>query len=160
MPTLPHRPRGLRAITSFTLLLSMFSVSGCAGTPAPTSTPTMPPTLLPTSTSTPRPISAVSPSSISLSGEWRFAADPDGVWEVEGWIEPGFDDSSWVVVNVPHTWNVMADYADYEGVAWYRRTFVLPAEAEDAHLRLRLDAVFYLARVWLNGEYLGEHEGG
>ena len=120
----------------------------------------MPPTLLPTSTSTPRPISAVSPSSISLSGEWRFAADPDGVGKVEGWVESSFDDSSWVVVNVPHTWNVMADYADYEGVAWYRRAFALPAEAEDAHLRLRLDAVFYLARVWLNGEYLGEHEGG
>jgi beta-glucuronidase len=27
-------------------------------------------------------------------------------------------------------------------------------------LRLRFEAVFYLARVWLNGQYLGEHEGG
>lgn len=164
MPILPYRSQRLRTITLFTLLLSTFSVSRCAGVPAPTSTPTMPltslPTPTPTSTSIPRPISAVSPSSVSLSGEWRFAADPDGIGDVEGWVEPGFDDSSWVVVNVPHTWNVMADYADYEGVTWYRRTFALPVEAEDAHLRLCLDAVFYLARVWLNGEYLGEHEGG
>ncbi len=75
-------------------------------------------------------------------------------------MEHGFDDSSWVAVDVPHTWNVMADHFEYDGVAWYRRTFTLPDEAENAHLRLRFEAVFYRARVWLNGEHLGEHEGG
>ena len=61
---------------------------------------------------------------------------------------------------MPHTWGVMEEHADYDGVAWYRRTFTLPAEAQDAHLRLHFEAVLYLARVWLNGEYLGVHEGG
>lgn len=63
-------------------------------------------------------------------------------------------------MTAPHTYNVMPDYSNYEGLAWYRRKFTLPAEAKDAHLRLRFEAVFYLARVWVNGTYLGEHEGG
>jgi beta-galactosidase/beta-glucuronidase len=54
----------------------------------------------------------------------------------------------------------MEAHANYDGPSWYRRTFAFPAEAQDTHLRLRFAAVFYLARVWLNGEYLGEHEGG
>jgi beta-galactosidase/beta-glucuronidase len=54
----------------------------------------------------------------------------------------------------------MPDYSDYAGLAWYRRPFTIPGESKDAHLRLRFEAVFYLARVWLNGQYLGAHEGG
>jgi beta-galactosidase/beta-glucuronidase len=54
----------------------------------------------------------------------------------------------------------MSEYSEYEGLAWYRRTFTVPPESQNAHLRLRFEAVFYLARVWLNGQYLGQHEGG
>jgi beta-glucuronidase len=98
--------------------------------------------------------------SYPLSGEWYFALDPSDVGQDEGWAEPSFDISGWAAVNIPHTWGMMADHADYEGIAWYRRKFALPAEAKLAHLRLHFDAAFYLARVWLNGEYLGQHEGG
>jgi beta-glucuronidase len=108
----------------------------------------------------PAPIFAVPAESIPLSGEWRFAVDPDDTGERAGWFRADFDDSRWTVVTVPHTWGVMPDYADYDGIAWYRRTFTLPYTAQYAHLRLHFNAVFYLARVWLNGQYLGEHAGG
>jgi beta-galactosidase/beta-glucuronidase len=105
-------------------------------------------------------IRAVERTSISLSGGWQFVVDPNGRGEAEGWTNPGFDTSAWETVRVPHTWSVMPDYADYEGLAWYQHTFIVPDVARDAHLRLHFEAVFYLAKVWLNGEYLGEHEGG
>jgi beta-glucuronidase len=108
----------------------------------------------------PHPVVPIQPVSIPLSGEWSFSIDKDQVGEGQGWANPDFDDSSWETVNVPHTWNVMSEYSEYEGIAWYRRTFMVPAESQDAHLRLRFEAVFYLARVWLNGQYLGRHEGG
>ena len=108
----------------------------------------------------PVPLRAVEAESIPLSGEWRFAVDPGNVGERTGWFNADFDDSQWTVVTVPHTWGVMPEHADYDGLAWYRRTFTLPSTAQDAHLRLCFDAVFYLARVWLNGQYLGEHAGG
>jgi hypothetical protein len=80
--------------------------------------------------------------------------------QAAGWAEPGFDDADWTTVTVPHTWNVMPAYAEYEGIAWYRRRFTLPPAAQEAHLRLRFEAVFYFAQVWLNGIYVGAHEGG
>lgn len=109
---------------------------------------------------TPYPVLAIPPVSIPLSGEWCFSIDKDQVGEGQGWVDPSFDDSSWAAVQVPHTWNVMPEYSDYEGLAWYRRTFTAPSESRNAHLRLRFEAVFYIARVWLNGQYLGQHEGG
>lgn len=100
------------------------------------------------------------PVQLPLTGSWRFAIDPEQIGETGNWASVDFDDSAWREVTVPHTWNVMPDHARYEGIAWYRRLFICPPEAKEAHLRLRFDAVFYLARVWLNGNYLGSHEGG
>jgi hypothetical protein len=107
-----------------------------------------------------RPLVAVAPVSLSLSGEWRFAADPDAVGKDEGWADPKLDDADWEAVTVPHTWNGMEHHTDYHGMAWYRRFFMLPADAKGAHVRVHFEAVCYLAHVWLNGEYLGAHEGG
>ena len=116
----------------------------------------------PPSTFTPAagPLVATPSSLLSLSGEWRFAIDPYTSGQARGWAELDFDDSSWMVVTVPHTWNVMPDHYSYDGIGWYRRRFMLPALASHGHLRLRFEAVFYVARVWLNGIYRGEHEGG
>jgi len=111
-------------------------------------------------TATPIPILQIEPQRIDLNGDWRFRVDPGDEGENEGWYDVAFDDANWSEVMVPHTWGVMPQHADYEGVAWYRRSFTVPAELQGAHLRLQFDAVFYLARVWLNGEYLGQHEGG
>lgn len=84
---------------------------------------------------------------IDLGGAWTFWTDADG-------------EASAVEVSVPHTWGVMEQYADYEGVAWYQRTFNVSPDLRNAHIRLRFDAVFYAARVWLNEVELGAHEGG
>jgi beta-glucuronidase len=123
-------------------------------------TPSVEPTIPMSPTTYPYPLIALSLESLPLSGEWRFSVDQGKVGEEQEWFAPGYNDSAWITVSVPHTWNVMPEYSEYEGLAWYRRTFTVPAEAKDAHLRLRFEAVFYLARVWLNGQYLGQHEGG
>ena len=106
------------------------------------------------------PLIAVSPVTLSLSGPWRFATDPEAVGHTRGWMHPDFDDEDWWTVAVPHTWNVMPAYANYTGIAWYRRQLTLPSVAGATHVRLRFGAVFNLAQVWWNGVYLGEHEGG
>src|SRR5512147_1388790 len=106
------------------------------------------------------PESDQSPASLCLDGEWRFAIDPVNAGINNGWAAAGFDDSTWEAVTVPHTWGVDPAYASYDGCAWYRRTFHIPVDVRDVHLRLRFQAVYYLARVWLNGTCLGFHEGG
>jgi len=42
---------------------------------------------------------------------------------------------------------------------WYRKNFTVPSAWKDKTIHLRFDAVDYLAEVWLNGHYLGKHEG-
>ncbi|MGE5528799.1 MAG: glycoside hydrolase family 2 protein [Patescibacteria group bacterium] len=95
-----------------------------------------------------------------LGGEWSFAADPAGRGEENKWYRPGFEPPGAETVSVPHTWNTMRAWRDYEGVAWYRKSFAGPRAAAGRQTRLVFDAAFYLARVWFNGVFLGAHEGG
>lgn len=99
-------------------------------------------------------------SSLSLDGEWRFVSDAQKKGESEMWFAPEYDDSAWQSVSVPHTWNVMEKYSKYNGLAWYRHRVIVPKTLQDMHLRLKFQAVFYLAKIWVNGVYVGEHEGG
>ena len=50
----------------------------------------------------------------------------------------------------------------YQGVVWYRRIFEVPTDLLGSGKRLLLvfHGANYVADVWLNGEYLGYHEGG
>ncbi|MXX12254.1 MAG: hypothetical protein F4Z86_02195 [Gemmatimonadetes bacterium] len=49
---------------------------------------------------------------------------------------------------------------DYEGVAWYGKTFTLPKDWRGKTIRLHFEAVNYRAEIWVNGEAAGAHEGG
>lgn len=92
--------------------------------------------------------------SIDLSGVWdfRFASDADD-WS------SGFTGAQ--PIAVPASWNeIFADDRDNLGPAFYQTRFALPWGWADRRVCLRFGSVGYLARVWLNGEYLGEHEGG
>ena len=47
--------------------------------------------------------------------------------------------------------------AEYEW--WYSRRFAVPAEMKGKRIRLIFEGVDYSCGVWLNGTYLGNHEG-
>jgi beta-glucuronidase len=96
---------------------------------------------------------------VSLDGTWRFGLDPTRTGESDRWFAPDLDESRWDRVEVPHCWPVDPRYA-YTGTAWYRRTFDAPADLGGRHARLEFDAVFARARVWVNGQLVGSHEGG
>ncbi len=151
--------KSFRARGPLLLLIAVFIITtGCQV--APPATPTATPFATPVSTTVVSPLVAIPRTSLPLLEDWRFSIDKNKVGEQQGWANPVYNDSAWTTVTIPHTWDVMSDYADFSGLAWYRRAFTLPAESKAAHLRLRFEGVFYLARVWLNGQYLGEHEGG
>lgn len=63
-------------------------------------------------------------------------------------------------LRVPGDWNSQSErYFLYEGTMWYYRAFNLEPQAERDYI-LHFGAANYRATVWLNGEYLGSHEGG
>ena len=43
---------------------------------------------------------------------------------------------------------------------WYRRKFTVPAKWEGRRVLLNFDAVDWEARVWVNGQEMGAHQGG
>jgi len=94
---------------------------------------------------------------IDLNGPWLFRTDPKSEGESQSWYKttPTGTES----VRVPHTWNI-GKYDDYEGIAWYFRTFNLSALSPQKHVELHFAATFYLSRVWVNGAEAGKHEGG
>jgi len=94
---------------------------------------------------------------IDLNGEWQFKTDPTRQGKQQGW--PNQLPSGTETVRVPHTWN-LGKYEDFEGTAWYFRTFTVPDELRSKHVEIHFGATFYKSRVWLNGVELGAHEGG
>ena len=63
-------------------------------------------------------------SRIDLNRDWRFRTDPAAAGAKSGWINQL--PSGTEPVSVPHTWNI-GKYDEYEGVAWYFRSFTAPA---------------------------------
>jgi len=98
----------------------------------------------------------------SLCGEWFFRADPDNAGVQQKWYDGHALGEGRRIVSVPHTWQVEAPLVDYRGVAWYWRSFELPATGtpesrRDCAVRVEFEAVFHTATVWVNGQPAGEH---
>lgn len=92
-----------------------------------------------------------------LSGTWSFRLDPADEGPGRGWC-CGVPDT--VPVGVPGSWNDQVPGArDELGPAWYERRFE-PPPVGDRPAAIRFGSVVYAAEAWLNGERLGEHEGG
>ncbi len=110
---------------------------------------------------------------VDLSGAWRMSRRPLDTdlsltdrssslaaieAEAGGRQLPGYDDSHWPAVTIPGVLNPPPDAADSS--AWFRRRFALPADWTGRTITLKFGAVNYIADVWLNGTWLGYHEGG
>jgi len=94
-----------------------------------------------------------------LSGLWRFQMDPTDRGEGDRWFERGLPAPR--QIPVPCSWNDLFDDArDYFGTAWYETEFQLDPGWRGRRVCLRFGSAVYRARVWLNGQYLGEHVGG
>ena len=72
--------------------------------------------------------------------------------------DPTYDASGWPTIGVPGTFNPPPDRSTTGG--FYRLDFPLGPEWGDRYALLKFGAVRYVADVWLNGHYLGYHEGG
>ncbi len=110
---------------------------------------------------------------IDLTDGWRFEViDMDAdltltpreaslqriVTEGGGRHTTGYDDGAWTPIDVPGTVNPIPDRE--EKSAWYRVRFRMPALWAGRVVTLKFGAANYVADVWLNGEWLGYHEGG
>jgi len=95
---------------------------------------------------------------IDLSGFWDFRFDHDNRGIEANW-RSGFEEGQ--PIAVPASWNdQFADNRDFLGPAWYQTYFNLPTDWKEQQVNIRFGSINYLADVWLNGEKVGQHEGG
>ncbi len=97
---------------------------------------------------------------IPLTGTWQFVADPfaKSMPLVPSPTQtPPPDASQWQAITVPSNWYTAGH--DLSGVVWYRRQIPGNPHLQNKTLQLVFEGVDYAADVWLNGRYLGFHEG-
>lgn len=98
---------------------------------------------------------------LNLNGEWQFEVDNKGDGETRGLIS-GHDLALKILVPFcPESQlSGLAMATNYMPRVWYRRQFQVPEAMRGQRLLLNFGAVDYRARVWLNGQFVGEHRGG
>lgn len=94
---------------------------------------------------------------ININDVWKFyRADVAGAEGV------GFDDSEWDTLDLPHTYNAF-DGQDgggyYRGIAWYRKHYTIPSAYSGKRIFLYFESASKAADVYVNGAYIGRHEG-
>ena len=110
-----------------------------------------------------------------LEKDWRFTRDDS----VE-YSEPGYDDSAWQSVTVPHDWAIYGPFSEWNdrqhmaivqdgqteamehagrtgglpftGTGWYRTEFEVPDLGGGRRCSLVFDGAMSHARVWINGQ--------
>jgi beta-galactosidase len=110
---------------------------------------------------------------IDLTGNWRVEREeldddlsltprssslPTIVAQAGGREGAAYDDRAWDTIGVPGTVNPPPRAR--ETGAWYRRLFTVPTDWAGRAITLKFGAANYVADVWLNGTWLGYHEGG
>ncbi|MFT4223078.1 glycoside hydrolase family 2 protein [Dysgonomonas sp.] len=117
--------------------------------------------------------------SISLNGKWNYIADPlengyydyrlkpfttNGFFENKkaqspsDLVEYNLDNSP--LMNIPGDWNMRdANLFIYEGTVWFKKDFKYTKKAGQRDI-LYFGAANYDAKVYVNGQKVGEHVGG
>ncbi len=102
---------------------------------------------------------------VPLVEDWRTEASDDPEASINNFQEPGFDDTGWTTVRVPHNWDRyegfrQAKHGVRHGSAWYRKSFSLDPADRDKSVFLFFEGAGSYASVWINGHLVGHHEGG
>ena len=113
----------------------------------------------------------------SFDNGWRFLKD-----SLSGFENPGFNDSNWRLLDVPHDWSIedlpgqngvdiigpfdksavdkMSSGYTIGGIGWYRKSFILNEADKNKSVYLQFDGIYMNSDVWLNGKHLGFHPYG
>lgn len=97
-----------------------------------------------------------------INGTWQFAYDDKGISLQEGWFQPG--KTLPMQIEVPFVYECgmsgIGCHEEQHDTVFYKRRFALPADWAGERILLHFGAVDYRARVYVNGTYVGAHEGG
>lgn len=110
-----------------------------------------------------------------INSNWTFNYFPGDEME-SGCEAPGFNDSAWPLISIPHTWSTCETTGDedpfignqderenpywWTGWGWYRKRFGINTGIGTRKVFVEFEGVHKYCKVWINGHYLGDHKGG
>src|SRR3954452_5000067 len=110
-----------------------------------------------------------------FDANWKFSlvnptdiTDPTGAYATA--MSPGYDDSSWRTVDVPHDWSIELNPTTsgtqsgtgylQGGLGWYRKHFAIASADAAKEISVEFDGVYMDSYVYLNGTLIGNHPFG
>jgi len=102
----------------------------------------------------------------SFNQGWKFY-----LGDATGAERPEFNDSAWRKLDLPHDWSIEGEFdvnnpatpgggALPGGMAWYRKTFILPSSLKDKIVFIDFDGIYRNSEIWINGQFLGKRPNG
>ena len=106
---------------------------------------------------TPRPaaVAGLDTLKVDLGGTWKFnAAPPTDFWKLTQVPAQG-----WKTADVPAELAMQGLEVKGEETVAYWREFTVPERWQDNRIKLKCDAIFNDAKLWINGAEAGSHVG-
>lgn len=86
---------------------------------------------------------------VDLRGVWKFTLGDNPRWK-----ENDLGDSNWEKIMVPYFWEAQG-FHNYDGYAWYRKTFFLPEDFAGDEMLLLLGLIDDYDQTFVNGVKVG-----
>jgi len=100
-------------------------------------------------------LGGVADADISLDGTWHFQLPaPEGEWQTAG--EP----EGWKTMPVPGDVFREGHAIKEDQPFAYKKKIAIPADFAGQQIRLRFEAAHDYTKVWVNGEFIRDHQGG
>jgi hypothetical protein len=96
---------------------------------------------------------------LNLNGRWQFAFDRRNAGQRAGWPNAALPTGRTIVV--PFSWGApLSGVADSADIGWYARSVAVPDAWRGKRVFLVFGASDWLTTAWLDGQKLGQHQGG
>jgi hypothetical protein len=92
---------------------------------------------------------------MNLNGLWDYAVTVNSISNV-----PPFAGKILVPFPIESALSGVRKHFDENSKLWYHRVFSIPKSWNGQHVRLHFGAVDWQCDVWVNGHYIGQHQGG
>jgi len=101
-----------------------------------------------------------------FDANWKFFLGDDANAK-----DPGFDDTKWRKLNLPHDWSIEGNFDEKNpstqaegglpaGIGWYRKSFALSVASKNKQVFIDFDGVYRHSEVWVNGHSVGYRANG
>ena len=105
---------------------------------------------------------------VNFNKDWKFCLNIEAD---ENPVAPGFDDSGWRTLDLPHDWAIEGDFDEHNlsgtgggalpgGIGWYRKTFNVNKKDIGQIIHVEFDGVYMNSSVYINGHLLGTRPYG